>query len=72
MYLFSVSCVVDCGPLDPPLNGFIFINSTTIGSEAIYTCGPGFAIVPLSESGEVTRVCESNGNWTGEEPLCIG
>ncbi len=36
-------------------------------SLATYSCDSSFLI-----TGETTRVCQKNGCWSGEEPVCIG
>ena len=37
----------------------------TIGTRAVYSCGSSYQLI-----GETKRVCEANGNWTGNEPRC--
>jgi CUB/sushi domain-containing protein len=60
------SCTpVDCGPLEPPLNGDIFVFNTTLASPARYSCGLGFKL-----NGDEFRVCTINGTWSGPEPTC--
>ena len=39
---------------------------TVFESQATYTCNDGFAI----SSGDDTRTCEANGEWSGSEPTC--
>ena len=60
---------VDCGILEPPLNGTVMLNSTLLDSVAMYTCDDGFAFEPMRSD---SRICESDGEWTGMEPTCIG
>lgn len=38
---------------------------TTLGSKAMYTCNIGFML-----EGDMTRICQSNGQWSGEAPTC--
>ena len=54
----------------PPLvaNASISANSTTYGSVAYYRCHSGFE--HSSGSGPVTRMCDSNGLWTGPALSC--
>ena len=59
--------VIDCGELDDPDNGQVSHDETTVGSIATYTCDPGFNIV-----GNMTRICQENGDWSGTEPTCEG
>ena len=35
------------------------------GGVATYTCDPGFILV-----GEPTRICSSDGTWSGMAPTC--
>ena len=58
---------VDCGRIGAPDDGEITLSQTTFGSEATYECDEGFELV-----GNVTRTCEANGEWSGEEPACNG
>ena len=37
----------------------------TYSSSANYTCSSGFMLV-----GDATRNCQSDGSWSGSEPLC--
>ena len=53
-----------CEALDPPTYGSV-TNNTAVNSQAIYTCSSGFALV-----GQSSRICQANGTWSGEEPLC--
>ena len=57
---------VDCGDLTDPENGAVSVVNTTLGSMANYTCNRGFDI-----SGDVTRVCQQEGEWSGSIPKCI-
>lgn len=38
------------------------------GSEAIYSCVPGFN----HSGGDLTRTCLSNGSWSGDPAMCNG
>ena len=48
--------------------GVVCYNRTTGGSTAVYICNDGFV---LMEGGKATRVCQSDGNWSGSTPQCI-
>ncbi len=65
----SLLLIADCGLLDPP-NNTTFVtypdNSTLVNSTAQYSCRNGY-ILPTNAT---TRVCNKNGNWTLEEPVC--
>lgn len=56
---------VDCGDLDDPENGEVSLTGTTFGSNATYSCNDGYFL-----EGESSRVCQSDGNWSGEAPTC--
>jgi hypothetical protein len=46
-------------------------NITAIdGSQAIYSCADGFKNKTLI--GDSVRFCQIDGEWTGEEPICVG
>ena len=58
----------DCGSLTPPLKGYVtYENGTKFGDKAVYSCRPGYDIM----EGNVTRVCQASGQWSGTEPFCI-
>ena len=64
--LFTPS-VVDCGGLSSPQNGQVILTNTTFGSIATYQCDDGFNLI-----GDMQRMCQSNGEWSGNEPTCEG
>lgn len=43
------------------------LSGTTFSSTALYECDDGFVLV-----GDEVRVCQDSGEWTGEDPECIG
>ena len=55
-----------CPQLPVPASGIIDQTDTTVGSVASYSCGNGFELV-----GSMTRVCQSDGMWSGVDPQCI-
>ncbi|XP_064386845.1 uncharacterized protein LOC135335316 isoform X3 [Halichondria panicea] len=61
------SCkIVDCGPLDNPLNGLVnTLSGTTYNSVAVYSCNEGHQ---LTERGLLT--CMVNGQWSSLTPTC--
>ena len=59
--------VVDCGDLVDPMNGLVLLDETVFESIATYTCDPGFVL-----NGNMERICQANGNWSGTEPTCEG
>ena len=64
-----LSCyIVDCGPLSNPANGQVDISSgTTLNSVATYSCYTGYNV-----TGESTRICTADGQWTSSAPTCVG
>ena len=60
--------VADCGPLKGPPNTKV-LSSSYSNQENItrsYKCLDGYALV----SGDLNRTCQSNEEWSGEEPVC--
>lgn len=53
-----------CPNLTSPDNGSVEF-STRIGDRATYSCNPGMVLV-----GEKYRICQADGEWGGEEPVC--
>ena len=58
---------IDCGILPHPCFGHVELSGTEEGSIATYTCSEGFEL-----EGTQTRVCQSDGTWSGKEPTCEG
>ena len=46
--------------------GRVDYDGTTLGSVATYQCDSGYSL-----SGNVQRVCRSDGNWNGSVPVCV-
>ncbi|XP_064476715.1 sushi, von Willebrand factor type A, EGF and pentraxin domain-containing protein 1-like [Ornithodoros turicata] len=59
--------VVTCQRLSPPANGYLVNPSCSIVFNAAcgFRCNPGFKL-----SGNSIRVCQQNGTWSGEDPVC--
>ena len=53
-----------CPNLTAPDNGSVEFTSR-VGGQANYTCAPGLVVV-----GEGVRLCQANGEWSGDAPLC--
>ena len=64
--VLSISAVIDCGSLDDPDNGQVELSNTTVGSSANYTCNQGYIL----RNGNSTRICQANGEWSGDSPFC--
>ena len=56
---------IQCDRLSDIRNGRVDLTGTSVGSTATYSCNQGFALI-----GGATRTCQSNGEWSGEEPFC--
>ena len=61
-----ISAVTDCGTLDDPDNGQVELSNTTFRSTANVTCSQGYSL----STGNTTRTCEANGQWSGDSPVC--
>ena len=66
---FIPTLVIDCGPPQPPTNGYVslFSGQTHVGDLALYTCGSGYMLL-----GNQQRMCQENGQWSGNVPDCQG
>ena len=51
---------VDCGKITSFANGEVIGPDTVLDSEVTFSCNMGYSLV-----GNSTRVCQSNGNWSG-------
>lgn len=58
---------VDCGPLEAPLNGTTVGEKTTYLSKITFHCDDGFDM-----TGSISRICQANKQWSGNESFCSG
>ncbi len=56
-----------CPDLLPPEDGTVSVGGRGVGDETVYECDSGLVL-----RGDVTRTCQENGQWTGEQPICQG
>ena len=63
----SFTTPADCGSLPNPLDGQVSLTDTTEGSVATYSCLEGFI---LQGTDSESRMCQSDGTWSGVEPYC--
>ena len=63
--IHSLHLAINCEILDNPNNGRVEFNSIAVRSQANYFCNPGYQLI-----GESTRICEVNGEWSGQAPFC--
>ena len=62
------SKAVDCGNLNHPTNGHVDTSSgTTYASVAEYSCDVGYSL-----NGPRYRMCEADGHWAHQPPVCRG
>ena len=61
------STAVSCGNLTSPVDGEVSVDGNTFGSQANYSCSEGYVL-----NGNSARMCLSDGQWSGSEPLCEG
>ena len=57
----------DCGDPGRPRNGDRVLSDTSLGSQVLYICNPGFEI-----TGSQRRVCETSSSWSNSLPVCTG
>jgi CDNA FLJ37440 fis, clone BRAWH2006405, weakly similar to FIBULIN-1, ISOFORM C. len=55
----------DCGEVEQPLNAFPIESHRD--DHVTYSCLEGYQLVGPSE-----RHCQTNGQWSGEQPICKG
>ena len=64
----TYTLAIDCGALPEPDNGAVDLSDgSLLDAVAIYTCDPAFRLI-----GVDSRVCQENGSWSGEAPICEG
>ena len=63
--LYAYFNFAGCERLQDIRNGQVDLSGRTVGSTATYSCNRGFVLV-----GSSTRICQSNGQWSGSEPSC--
>lgn len=67
--MISISVEVDCGePLPIPHSVMLWNKISTVGSQVVYTCNPGYH----SLRGGNISVCTAGGEWDGASLLCQG
>ena len=58
---------IECPALKDPENGSVDDGDNLPGTVAKYTCDYGFRLVGFSK-----RLCQKDGSWAGEVPICKG
>ena len=66
--LTVILTIVNCPPLNSPINGMIncSLGDYRYKDTCSFTCNTGYEL-----SGNDTRTCQSNGNWSGLPVSCI-
>lgn len=63
-----LSPAVDCGTTGLAIeHGEFTSRQSTLHASVTYTCDIGYTLV-----GNVERVCQSDGTWSGTRPECLG
>ena len=57
--------LVRCPNLPNPSNGRVNQRGNKPGDRASYTCNSGYEL-----QGDSTRICQNNGEWSGDAPAC--
>lgn len=60
-----IECNTTSLNIDNFMNGEIVVGNITVGSSAVFTCKTGFTL-----TGPSSRVCLSDGSWSGSNPIC--
>ena len=66
--MIFVSTEVLCPLLSPPAKGSIGSCKNKVGSTCVFSCVNGYII----SSGDKTRKCKPDGQWSGTHPKCSG
>ena len=64
-YQFIAHTAVVCPLLENPSNGNVSMTGGVYQDTVTYTCNNGFQL-----SGDPTRTCGSDGQWSGSAPTC--
>ncbi|KAH3822249.1 hypothetical protein DPMN_124023 [Dreissena polymorpha] len=56
---------IDCGDVQPPLNGYVSYTNSTFNETATFSCQIGFVM-----SGYNITTCDSSGKWNNRPPNC--
>ena len=62
---FFYSIGVDCSAPKQLRDGTVSYDGTGYNMVVVYKCDEGYSL-----TGSSTRVCQSSGKWSGDEPFC--
>ena len=60
---------ISCSRLSNPPDGSVIHGGTSVGDLVRYSCNRGFNLKGGGAGGD-TRVCSTDGTWTGTAPIC--
>ena len=63
--IINLLSLLGCETPSQPSNSHVAFTNTTINSTAEYSCTVGYQLI-----GNSTRVCQSDGKWSGSVPFC--
>ena len=63
----TFTLVVDCGDPGTPWHGYLHGSNFKYGSKVTFSCRAQHHL-----DGEAERACQANGQWSGEQPKCLG
>ena len=64
-HIILLTLTVVCPTLSDPSNGRVDQRGDRPGDRASYTCSSGYELV-----GQSSRICQNNGQWSGDAPIC--
>lgn len=66
-FAFFLDTGIICPNLNAPTNGQVYVSGNTPSFNATYACNSGYVLEGLQ-----TRTCLSDGQWSGQAPICSG
>lgn len=67
LFLFLFPASVSCSDPGTPHNGRRRLTSFAVGSRVSYSCLSAYSL-----RGNISRICQANGLWSGDLPSCEG
>ena len=64
-FSMAVPRAIQCSALSDPAFGSVVLTGRKVGSTATYSCNSGYVL-----DGSSLRVCQQDGQWSGEAPTC--
>lgn len=66
-YTFWSTLVIDCGDPGTPWHGYLHGSYFHFNSKVTFSCRPQHHL-----EGDKQRTCQVDGQWSGEQPKCLG